>query len=255
MIQIGSNQLHEECAVVCRGDIYLTTSLKGVVIHSGIESLEFGKDSSCSLRSAHLNTVSLEHLDESVNPLEVSIGALALVTLEDQFLNLAVDFGYETINDELLKWQGFGIGIGTDKILRPLSNKFLWADGDQHLDPGGLNLTVSEGHISSRLKFAVETILEGGSDLKIVEILLEFHARLNADSVADAATHKTKVLEEQVTVFLHIGREGGHDEICSWHNEKYLSFFVKYQSPEGCNIFTWQRGFSAGCQDPCSRSW
>ena len=74
VIQIGSNQLHEECAVVCRRDIYLTTPLKGVVIHSGIESLEFSKDSCCSFRCGHLNTVSLEHLDKSVNPLEVGIG-------------------------------------------------------------------------------------------------------------------------------------------------------------------------------------
>ena len=68
--------------------------------------------------------------------------------MEDEGVNLAVDLCDETVNDVLLKGQGFCIGVGTDKIVRSLSNEFLWADGDQHLNPGGLNLTIGEGDIT-----------------------------------------------------------------------------------------------------------
>ena len=225
MIEVGVDKFHEECPVVGRGDIDLTTTIEGVIIHSCIEILEFAEEGRCS--GSDLGAIGLEDLDKAIEPLEIS-GCRGGVTLEDEDINLAVDLSDESVNEVLLEGQGLSIGVCPNQVFRPLADEFLGADSDKHLNPRSNNLPVGEGHaIDLGFYFTDTAILESRSDLKIVEMLFELHSGLDADAIADAASDKTEVLEEQVTILLHISREGCHDKVCSRHDRIVLGFCLE----------------------------
>ena len=141
-----------------------------------------------------------------------------MVTLPDQLLDLLVDFRDEAVHDVLLERKFVFGGVDAHEVLGPLAEQVLGADLQVHLDGGGGDGALREGHVTRSGEAAGGAALERRGHVEEVQVGVLLDAGLEADAPTGLGADQGEVLQQDLAVVLHIRGQRADDEVFVCHS-------------------------------------